>query len=31
MAINTRKISSLTELSEITGDEYIMVAKNNRS
>lgn len=31
MAINTRKISSLTELNEITGNEYLMVAKNNRS
>lgn len=31
MAINTRKISGLAELSEITGSEYIMLAKNNRS
>ncbi len=31
MAINTRKISGLSELSEITGSEYIMLAKNNRS
>lgn len=31
MAINTRKISGLTELSQIDGNEYIMLAKNNRS
>lgn len=31
MAINTRKISGLAELNEINGDEYLLVAKNNRS
>lgn len=31
MAINTRKISGLAELSSISGSEYIMLAKNNRS
>lgn len=31
MAINTRKISGLTELSELNGSEYLMVAKNGRS
>lgn len=31
MAINTRKISVLPELGQLTGGEYLMVAKNNRS
>lgn len=31
MAINTRKISGLNELTELNGNEYLMVAKNNRS
>ena len=31
MAINTRKISGLNELEDLTGSEYLMVAKNNRS
>lgn len=31
MAINTKKISALTELNDLSGDEYLMVAKNNRS
>ena len=31
MAINSKKISGLKELSTLTGDEYLMVAYNNRS
>ena len=31
MAINTRKISGLSELTELTGEEYLMVANNDRS
>lgn len=31
MAINSKKISGFKELNSITGDEYLMVAYNNRS
>ena len=31
MAINTKKISGLQTLTTLTGDEYLMVAYNNRS
>lgn len=31
MAINTRKISGLTELTELNGSEYLMVAKGGKS
>ena len=31
MAINTRKISGLSELTELSGEEYLMVAKDGRS
>lgn len=31
MAINTKKISGLNELTSLDGNEYLMVAKNNRS
>ena len=31
MAINSRKISGLAELRTLTGDEYILVAYNNKS
>ena len=31
MAISSKKISGFRELTELSGDEYIMVAFNNRS
>lgn len=31
MAINTRRISGLAELPQLSGDEYLMVAYNNKS
>ena len=31
MAISSRKISGLKELSNLSGEEYLMVAFNNRS
>ena len=31
MAISSRKISGLKELSNLSGDEFLMVAFNNRS
>jgi hypothetical protein len=31
MAVNTKKISSLSEKTSLDGDEYLMVVKNNRS
>lgn len=31
MAINSRKISGFRELTELDGDEFLMVASNNRS
>ena len=31
MAINSRRISALTELNSLSGDEYLVVAYNNRS
>ena len=31
MAINSKKISGFRELSKLDGDEYLMVAFNNRS
>ena len=31
MAINSRRISALTELTNLTGEEYLLVSYNNRS
>lgn len=31
MAVNTKKISGLAELNKISGSEYLLVAKDNRS